>query len=160
MTEKEMTHDIVRITSRDLPRMRELNAVFADAFGDAASYLDAPPSDAYLEALLARPHVIALAALKDGRVVGGLVAYVMEKFERERSEAYIYDLAVLEAHRRQGIARALIRETRRIAAEQGAWVVMVQADPGDDPAIRLYESLGTKEDVHHFDIPITGASNS
>jgi len=29
----------------------------------------------------------------------------------------------------------------------------VQADKGDAPAIKLYESLGTREDVHHFDIP-------
>jgi aminoglycoside 3-N-acetyltransferase I len=32
----------------------------------------------------------------------------------------------------------------------------VQADRGDQPAIRLYESLGTREDVHHFDIPVVG----
>jgi aminoglycoside 3-N-acetyltransferase I len=31
-------------------------------------------------------------------------------------------------------------------------VIFVQADIGDDPAIKLYESLGTREDVHHFDI--------
>ena len=34
---------------------------------------------------------------------------------------------------------------------RGAYVIYVQADQGDVPAIRLYESLGTKEDVHHFD---------
>jgi aminoglycoside 3-N-acetyltransferase I len=33
-------------------------------------------------------------------------------------------------------------------------VIFVQADPGDAPAIALYESLGTREDVHHFDIPV------
>jgi aminoglycoside 3-N-acetyltransferase I len=30
----------------------------------------------------------------------------------------------------------------------------VQADPVDPPAIALYSSLGTREDVHHFDIPV------
>lgn len=29
----------------------------------------------------------------------------------------------------------------------------MQADIGDDAAIRLYESLGTREDVYRFDIP-------
>jgi aminoglycoside 3-N-acetyltransferase I len=29
----------------------------------------------------------------------------------------------------------------------------VQADHGDDPAIALYEKLGVREDVLHFDIP-------
>ena len=32
--------------------------------------------------------------------------------------------------------------------------MFVQADRTDPPAIRLYESLGTREDVHHFDISV------
>ncbi|MFN3510644.1 MAG: AAC(3)-I family aminoglycoside 3-N-acetyltransferase, partial [Tsuneonella troitsensis] len=39
-----------------------------------------------------------------------------------------------------------------IAREMGAWVIYVQADHGDDPAIALYTKLGTREDVLHFDI--------
>jgi aminoglycoside 3-N-acetyltransferase I len=31
-------------------------------------------------------------------------------------------------------------------------VIFVQADRGDDPAIKLYEGLGIREDVHHFDL--------
>jgi aminoglycoside 3-N-acetyltransferase I len=30
----------------------------------------------------------------------------------------------------------------------------VQADPPDAPAVALYESLGTREAVYHFDIPV------
>jgi aminoglycoside 3-N-acetyltransferase I len=40
-----------------------------------------------------------------------------------------------------------------LAAQRGAWMIFVQADHGDDPAIRLYEGLGTREEVLHFDIP-------
>ncbi len=58
--------------------------------------------------------VIALAALKHGEVVGGLAAYELQKFEQERSEIYIYDLAVSAAHRREGIATALIQELKSI----------------------------------------------
>jgi hypothetical protein len=49
----------------------------------------------------------------------------------------------------------LILELRRIAAARGAYVIFVQADRGDAPAIALYTKLGTAEDVLHFDIPIT-----
>jgi aminoglycoside 3-N-acetyltransferase I len=97
-----------------------------------------------------------LAAL-DGAgatVVGGLIAYELEKLEQARSEIYIYDLAVAEAHRRRGVATGLIRALGKIAKARGAWVMFVQADRTDPPAIRLYESLGTREDVHHFDIPV------
>ena len=87
-------------------------------------------------------------------MVGGIAAYVLDKFEQERSEIYIYDLAVAETHRRQGIATALIVELQRIGADRGSYVIFVQADHGDDPAIALYTKLGLREDVLHFDIPV------
>ena len=96
----------------------------------------------------------ALTAFRRGQVVGGLTAYELRKFEQERSEIYIYDLAVAAADRRQGIATALLEELRRIAAARGAYVIFVQADLGDDPAIALYTKLGRREDVLHFDIVV------
>jgi len=95
-----------------------------------------------------------LVASNGSEVVGGLVAYELHKLERARSEIYIYDLAVAEAHRRRGIATTLIERLREIARERGAWVVYVQADHGDDPAIALYAKLGVREEVLHFDIPV------
>jgi aminoglycoside 3-N-acetyltransferase I len=104
--------------------------------------------------VLGQDHVIALVASTGGAVVGGLVAYELPKLERARSEVYLYDLAVAAAQRRQGIATALIARLRAIAHERGAWVVFVQADPGDGPAIALYEKLGARESVLHFDLPV------
>jgi aminoglycoside 3-N-acetyltransferase I len=146
--------EICRLMPADVPRLRELNALFGEAFADRETYGGAPPSDAWLEDLLAREHVVALVALASGAVVGGLVAYELDKFEQARREIYIYDLAVAEAHRRRGIATALIARLREIAAARGAWVVYVQADYGDDPAIALYEKIGVREAVLHFDIPV------
>ncbi|MEH1829598.1 MAG: hypothetical protein V7L22_30390 [Nostoc sp.] len=48
----------------------------------------------YLRQLLDSDYFIAIAALKEGEVVGGLTAYELKKFEQERSEIYIYDLVV------------------------------------------------------------------
>jgi len=146
--------DIRRLGPADVATMRQLNALFARAFDDPASYAAAAPDDAYLATRLARPHVAVLVASNGGAVVGGLVAYELEKLEQARSEFYLYDLAVDEAHRRRGIATALIDALRAIAAERGAWVVFVQADYGDDPAVALYNKLGTREEVMHFDIAV------
>ena len=147
-----MEYTYQQISAADLPILKSLLAVFGEAFGEPDTYQGAVPSDAYLGALLKKPHFIALAASRGGEVVGGLAAYELEKFERARSEIYIYDLAVREGDRRRGVATALIRALGRIAQERGAYVMFVQADRGDDPAIRLYQSLGTREDVFHFDI--------
>jgi len=134
--------------------MKAMLAMFGEAFGEVEAYTASRPSDAYLQRLLGRDNFIALAAVRGGGVVGGLAAYVLEKFEQERSEIYIYDLAVAEEHRRTGIATALIERLREVARERGAYVIFVQADYVDPPAIALYTRLGTREDVLHFDIEV------
>ena len=138
----------------DIALMEAMLAMFGEAFGEVETFSVARPNRSYLERLLAREHFIALAALRDGAVVGGLAAYELEKFEQERSEIYIYDLAVAEGHRRMGIATALIEHLRAIGRARGAYVVFVQADHVDPPAIALYTKLGKREDVLHFDIAV------
>ena len=129
-------------------------ALFARAFDEPETYEGAQPDDAYLSDLLGQGHFIALVAIRDDKVVGALAAYELRKFERVRSELYIYDLAVDERHRRQGIATALIVRLRAIGSARGAWTIFVQADPPDAPAIALYDRLGVREPVLHFDIPV------
>lgn len=142
-----------RLGPGDVPVFRALNRLFEEVFEDRESYGDRPPRDAWVEGLLARGDIVVLVAEADGAVVGGLVAYVLDKFEQERRELYIYDLGVAEPHRRQGIATALIGALQQLAAEIGAWTIYVQADPEDGPALALYAGLGTREAVFHFDIP-------
>jgi aminoglycoside 3-N-acetyltransferase I len=145
---------IRRLGVEDITLVDGLLTMFGRAFDDPDTYGRARPGSAYFQRLLGSDTFIALVALKDGEVVGGLAAYELHKFEQERSEIYIYDLAVDADHRRQGIATRLILELRQIAAVRGAYVIFVQADPGDDPAIALYTKLGTREDVLHFDIGV------
>jgi aminoglycoside 3-N-acetyltransferase I len=149
-----MSYLYKQLTSGDIPLFKELLRVFGEAFEDISTFQDAIPSDAYLKSLLEKNHIIALAAQDGDSVVGGLVAYVLEKFEQERKEIYIYDLAVSQNHRRRGVATELILLLKRIGKERGAYVIFVQADKVDTPAIKLYESLGIREDVYHFDIPV------
>ena len=149
-----MAYTIRALTPDDAGTFKSLLRVFGEAFGDVPTYQDAVPDDEYLRSLLASPTFIAVVALSGGDVVGGLAAYELPKFERKRREIYIYDLAVDEAHRRRGLARGLIVELKRLAKARGAYVIYVQADKVDAPAIALYDSLGTREDVFHFDIAV------
>jgi len=152
---------VKRLGSADLDLMHALLSMFGEAFDEVVTYGSVRPSDSYLRPLLGDDHFIALVATDEGAavrqgaaVVGGLVAYVLDKFEQERSEIYIYDLAVAQPHRRAGIASALIEALKPIAAERGAYVIFVQADPVDAPAVALYSKLGRREDVLHFDIEV------
>ena len=149
-----MAYAIRHLAGPDVAVLKRLLRTFGDAFGEPETYQGAVPSDDYLRTLLEKPTFVALAALDGEEVVGGLAAYVLDKFERERSEVYVYDLAVAEAHRRHGIARGLIEALKPIARARAAWVIYIQADRCDAAAIALYASLGRREDVHHFDIPV------
>jgi len=144
---------IRRLVAADGAFMEALLTTFGNAFDQVETYGAARPRPEYLARLLGSDTFIAIVALKSEKVVGGLTAYELQKFEQERSEIYIYDLAVATGHRREGVATALIRELQTIAAERGAYVIFVQADLEDEPAIALYSKLGVREDVLHFDIP-------
>jgi aminoglycoside 3-N-acetyltransferase I len=149
-----MPYSIHALTTGDDALFDGLLTMFGEAFDDTPAYGDARPGPAYRQELLSDPNFVALAAVSDGVVIGGLAAYVLRKFEAERSEAYIYDLAVDETHRRQGVATALIEALKPIVKTRGAYVIFVQADYGDDPAIALYAKLGLREEVLHFDIAV------
>ncbi len=146
--------DIRQLDAGDLSLFESLMSMFGEVFEEPETYTGKRPSADYVERLLRNENFVALAAVEGDAVIGGLAAYELPKFEQERSEMYIYDLAIVESHRRKGVATALIDRVRAIGKERGAWVVFVQADQGDTPPIELYSKLGVREDVHHFDIPI------
>lgn len=154
-----MSITVHSLTPQDLPALAALCALFGEAFDDVERYTANPPSADYLRRLLGGDTFLALVAREGDQVVGGLAAYELHKFEQARSEIYIYDLAVAASHRRRGIATALIAELQAIAATRGAFVIFVQADtsPEDEPAIALYQKLGSREEVLHFDIAVPRA---
>jgi aminoglycoside 3-N-acetyltransferase I len=150
-----MDYELLRLKSEYLNFMRLLNALFADVFDDNQSYAAQPPSDEYLRLFLADERHIVLVAKQAGQVIGGLVAYHLPKFERERSEVYVYDLAVSSDHQRHGIGKALMTEIRNVARDLGAYVVFVQADTDDD-AVEFYRALKPNDDImtRNFDFNV------
>ncbi len=151
---KSFPFEIERLSSHQIAEMREALRVFADSFEEEENFFSAPPGDAYLRRLLSDGRFVLLAAKSDGKVVGALSAYELMKYEQERSEFYIYDLAVAKPFRRRGIARSLIEALKLIARDAGAWVIFVQADREDEPAVALYRSMGVEEQPLHFDLAL------
>lgn len=140
------------LNAGDTATFRELLSVFGDAFDDPATCNSRQPDDAYVERLLSSENFVAIAAFDGPKVIGGLAGYILPKFEEARSEFYIYDLAVHEDYRRQGVATALIDHLKTLVAGRGVYVIFVQAGYRDDAAVALYTKLGIRKDVIHFDI--------
>ncbi len=151
-----MSIEIRYLSKSDVSLLDTICLMFGNVFHDEENYLENRPSDDYRHRLLSSDTFIALAAIDKNEVVGGIVAYELQKFEQERSEIYLYDLAVVLSHRRKGIATSLIEKLKQIAAQRNAYVIFVQADTGieDEPAIALYSKLGNRESVLHFDIKV------
>ncbi len=143
-----------QLGKKDIPLLKRLLTVFAESFDDHETYQSKIPNDTYLQSLIGKSYFIALVAIDKDEVVGGITAYELEKPEQERREIYIYDLAVSESHRRHGIATSLINKLKQIAKERDAYIIFVQADDDDAPAIRLYTSFGKRVNVLHFDISV------
>ena len=113
-------------------------ALMARVFDEADTAL----SDAYIDWLLARPDFLAFAAVDGSSVVGGLTAHVVPLTTRQRSEVFIYDIAVATEHRRRGIGRRLLEAVRIAARGLGIETVFVLADNEDAHALDFYRAVG------------------
>ena len=150
-----MSFSTRRLGIDDLAAMKASLRLYADVFDDHESYQAKVPSDGYLLKRLGDETFFAVATFDDDKVVGALAAYELRKFEQERSEIYIYDLAVDASYRRRGIATALIRTLGEVARGRGAWTMFVQADMGeeDEAANALYRKLSFEMIIaKHYDI--------
>jgi aminoglycoside 3-N-acetyltransferase I len=127
-----------RLTLSDSAVTQDLFTVMATVFEEPSSIL---PKE-YLEQILTDSKIWILAAFVDDMVVGGLVAHSLSMTRTTKTELYIYDLAILETHQRQGIGAGLIAYAREIAAELGMDNVFVMVDNQDQHAVKFYEKHG------------------
>lgn len=137
---------LYRLKSKDVSQLIDLNKLFADVFEDYENYLGNQPSSEYLRNFLSNRDNVVIVAENKGDVIGGLVAYVLNKFEQSRKELYIYDLAVAKDVQRHGVGKNLVNKLLENAKELDAYVVFVQADEGDE-AVHFYESLSPSENI-------------
>ncbi len=82
----------------------------------------------------------ALAYRRVARFAGAIVGYLVAW--RADVELHLLNLAVVEAARRQGVARALIADLEAEADRMGAEVITLEVRVSNAAAIQLYERHG------------------
>ncbi|THF83890.1 GNAT family N-acetyltransferase [Cohnella fermenti] len=97
-----------------------------------------------------------LVAERNGEIVGSALLFGSSEEAYGNPELNIRNpivrlLAVSPAHRGQGIATAILRESARRAAEWGADTLHLHTSDVMAPAVRLYEYLGFERD-HDKDV--------
>jgi aminoglycoside 3-N-acetyltransferase I len=127
-----------RLGASDVALAQQTLQLMTEVFDEGGRRLSA----SYVAALLARADLWIVAALLDGTPIGGITGHVLPMTRDESLELFIYDLAVHEAHQRQGVGRALVETLCRDAAAAGIPVAFVPADVEDDHAVAFYHALG------------------
>jgi len=102
----------------------------------------APPSREHAAELLGDDRTIFLVAFDDGEPAGFVFGYELLRRHGDPTILFVYEVDVREAYRRRGVARALFEELERVARARGIRRAFVLTAESNEPAMRLYESVG------------------
>ena len=130
-----MELEIKILEATDLKAFIQLLDIFDIVFEHEVS---PRPDGAYLERLLKKDSFIAVVAIAEQQIIGGLTAYVLEQYHSTLPVLYVHDLAVLHAFQRKGVGSKLMEFVVRYAQEKGFQQTFIQAELEDDYAVDFY----------------------
>ena len=131
--------EIRRLTKEDLPSLLRLYRQLdpADEFPSAEA------AQEIWQRIAAQESIIYLGAVEAGEVVSTCFLAIIPNLTRGgRPIGFVENVVTEETHRRQGLARLVLKEAIRQAREAGCYKVMLASGAGRTQAHALYESLG------------------
>lgn len=137
-----MSLDIRVLGAEAVPRLSQI-LVETVAAGGSVHFMDPVPpggAEAYWAGAVADPGRVVLGGFEDG-VLQGTVTLWLDTPPNQPFRGEIWKLMVAPAARGRGVARALMLEAQRLAAEQGRTLLNLDTAT-EGGASELYESLG------------------
>ena len=126
-----------------------------ELFNEVFEAYDSIGSPSHLQRLLTKPEFYAIVTTKDDDVIGGLTAYELPRYYSDKSELYLYDIAVKRQCHNQGIGKALMQHLKDLGTQNGIETIFVDAHSEDKQAVKFYEAtIGKSEMVDHFTLEI------
>ena len=115
----------------------------------------------YLRRFLAKPENLLIVAGENGSTAGFLLAYALDRVaagerragrnDRDRRMFCVYEIGVVAASRRRGLAKAMIEERKAWCRREHVMKAWVVTDRRNEAAMRLYASAkgrpGAGDDV-------------
>lgn len=101
----------------------------------------------YLERFLARPENLLLVAEHERSAAGFLLAYTLDRVDRDRRMVCLYEIGVVAACRRRGIGRAMLEELKAWCRRENVMKAWVITDRANAAAMALYERAGGRPDA-------------
>jgi aminoglycoside 3-N-acetyltransferase I len=127
-------------------RLASADAPFAALAINTLKAPATPVTTSTLAQFLSRPENILLIADDRGTPAGFLVAYLLDRVDRDQRMVCLYEIGVAADHRQQGIGSALIQELKNLCVQENIMKCWVITDRTNAAAIRLYESTGAQHD--------------
>jgi len=133
-----MTIEIKHLTKEDLSKFTSLINLFNMVFEEESKI----GSEANSLQLLNNKYFVALVALVENEVVGGLTAYELPMYYSNSSEIFLYDLAVKPEYQRMAIGKRLLQTLKEYCLKNGIKEFFVMAHEEDGHAIEFYRATG------------------
>lgn len=114
----------------------------AQAVAAVRSFKNHSRSAASLAEFLRNPANYLLVAQAGETPAGYLLAYRLQRPDRETAQMFIYEVDVAEAWRRRGLASALLAEITRLARAESMVEAFVLTSRGNEAARGLYARTG------------------
>ena len=129
-------------------RVRRLGPEDAALAAEAVRRVKETPVDPdSLRRFLSKPENVLIVAEEDGDPAGLLVAYALDRVDRDRRMVCLYEIGVLAGKRRRGHAAAMIDALVSWCRAQGVMKTWVVTDRSNEPAMRLYAATGARPDA-------------
>jgi ribosomal protein S18 acetylase RimI-like enzyme len=93
---------------------------------------------------LAEQRNILIVALKERSPVGFVLAYLLDRLDRNQTMILFYEIVVADRHRRHGWGKKMINELKKIGCDLNVMEIWVLTDQSNSAAIALFQSTGAK----------------
>ncbi len=90
---------------------------------------------------------VLLVATDGDRPIGFLLAYCLDRIDRDRPMMLFYEIEVASSHRRRGVGRALVERLIALCAERNVLKMWVHTNRSNSAAMSLYRSTGGVPDA-------------
>lgn len=98
--------------------------------------------EGYLARFLSRPENVLIVADIGGTPVGFLLAYRMDRIDRDRRMICFYEIDVASSHRRRGVGRAMIEALKTLGRQERATRIWLVTGRSNTAAVSLFEASG------------------
>ena len=143
-----MDYSVKKLSPSDISLATQL----IDMWNEQDHISDIPiPKENYLADLLSKDDFHAFAAYRGDVLIAGLTAYELPMFKEEVREMFLYEIAVDENCRQQGIAKRLIEELKKTCTSKNIKIIFVGTSNDNQAAQQLYHRTGgVREDIPWF----------